>query len=177
MKLTKEEVRKATKAFLSLDEYVYLYSLYIDEDWGIELTTDSLNKLKTLGFLEKGRGNLTSLGYELFLEESNTNYSEEFEEFWAAYPTNDEWGRFHFTRKIKANRDEAEMEYAKARVTKSKEEILEGLTCYIDFLMRTSTIHNEMKYMKGPTNFLRDKVYLDYKPTTKKSISYGTDLA
>ncbi len=52
-----------------------------------------------------------------------------------------------------------------------------GLINYVESL-KSAVGSNSLKYMKGPLNFLRDKVYLEYKtPVKPQDFEYGTDLA
>jgi hypothetical protein len=82
MYFTNKLYKTVTKLLLDLEEFAYLYSLYLDEDWGNYPTTESMNKMKTLGFLDRA-GNLTNTFYVLVteLEGGVESDEDEFEKF------------------------------------------------------------------------------------------------
>lgn len=177
-RLNEECVRRVYAAFLSMDEFAFLLSKYNMEDWGINLPIESINKLKTLGYLDKVKGELTTSAYEFIAEDSVEvkDWKEEFQRFWDKYPKTDMWGRFPHTRNIRTNKEESFFEFKKLMLEYKVDDIINGLDAYIAFLKTTSTSSNSLKYIKSPLNFLRDKEFMDYKKE-EKYISYGDDLA
>lgn len=179
MHINKENYKTITSLLLSMDEFCYLYSLYLDEFW-LDIPTEVKNKLITLGFLSRD-GFITTkfLGLLTAMEDTKEIDSGEFQTFWDAYPANDGFGRFAPTRDIKlSGKLDAKVEYIKARVTHSADTILNGLNNYISYLKKTSVTENKLKFMKGPLNFLKQKIYLDYPNIEiKQDFQYGNELA
>lgn len=101
---------------------------------------------------------------------------KEFEAFWKAYPSNDGFGNWPETRKIKKYSRKAEVmaAFLVARQKVSKEEIMLGLINYIDDLKRKSLRENKLNYMVSPTRFLKECMWEDYSKFPSNELTTGT---
>lgn len=180
LQISKHVHSQIKSAFLNGDEFFYLYALFLEEDWEIQLPIESINKLKTLGYIDKKTGFLASIGYDFILsltEQNEIDYTQDFDDFWAIYPPSDAWGKYPHSRNIRTNKDESFSEYKKQRLYRSHEEIKTGLINYIAHLKDISVASNSLRFMKGPLNFLKERIYLEFPTKNSKTISYGNDLA
>lgn len=131
------------------------------------------------GITESG----TALVLELGDEEVKVAPSKdkEFEAFWKAYPSSDAFGNWPETRKIKrySKKGEVMAAFLIARQKSSKEEIMLGLTNYIDDLKKKSLRENKLNYMVSPTRFLKECMWEDYSKASSNEVmqSYGNQLA
>lgn len=84
MVINKELIKLCADNFISLEELVYLYTVFLNEDWEVQLSVHSLTKLRRMGLVTEI--DLTEAG--LFLIASATAGAEhrpavveKFEEF------------------------------------------------------------------------------------------------
>jgi hypothetical protein len=187
-----EAAKNCLDRHLTLDEVGYMFSVMLEEDWGIKLSDGALNKLAALGLYNDRLGCLTLSGIDLVVSLSDAGdrapkaaeYTEEFDEFWEEYPVTDAHAQWGVSRKIRG-RDKARayQQYLQCIASgDTPEEILEGLRAEVLFRKETSIRENNLKFMKSPVNFLSLGVYKDYRNDNKKSNGgfekiYGGDLA
>ncbi len=181
--ISKEIIEQCNINYMLLEELIFLYTLFIQEDWDIRIFPASLTKLKREGFISKD-DELTEKG-ETFVNEvlKPTIVREEkaeidFESFWQAFPKDDEHGMFVKTRAIRVNKAAAEKEYRKTLAEGITEEYL--LKCLqLEVAWRkTFMSSNFLTYIKSPTNWLSSKAYLDIEnyELDEPNDPYGKDV-
>ena len=127
----------------------------------------SIYKLQRLGFLNNDN-ELTASGESLLANQFNIPPTEKvaevymFEEFWNAFPKDDEHHIFNKTRAIRANKALARLEYDKLinEGVASQIDLIEAVKREVKWRMSFKT-ENHLKFMKSPPNWLRDKMYLE----------------
>lgn len=163
LKIDKEIVTNLKQRFVTLTDIAYLYSIVHEDDWGIVLDSDSMNRLIALGYIDKFE--LSPTSEAVLLVGICTGQQEDvelssFEEFWELYPASDAWGGFSKTRNIKTRRGDALGEYRiLIRSGVTAQEINLGLNTYIHSLKAKSTFGNALKFMVGPQRFLKEKMF------------------
>lgn len=173
----------AKEKFLTMEEYLFLYSTYLCEDWEIPLTVSSDSKLRALGYLDsKGiTGKTMDLIASLTDEKVVPKVEEStFEDFWKLYPTTDAFGQWAETRAIRkySSKKQVRAAYNEALSSSDPQEIYRGLFNYIDTLKRRSLRENKLTYMVSPLRFLQENMWLDYLNDNPKEtvFTYGTGI-
>jgi hypothetical protein len=183
MNITKEIVQVCNTNYISIEELVYLYTLYIEENWDLNIYPASIYKLQRLNFISS-EGVLSSTGENLLSQLSLPTKSpsevSRFEEFWLAFPKDDEHHTFNKTRAIRTNKAVAQLEYDRVISDKkaTQEQLIEAVTNEVTY-RKSFRMENYLKYMKSPTNWLRDSVYLDkyeLEDTVKDQEEYGKSI-
>lgn len=150
---------------ISLDELIFLYTLFIEQDWDIRIYPASLAKFVRFGLLTKDHM-LTEQGELLVssliqVEKPVQVTSDRFEEFWEAFPKDDEHGMFPKTRAIRVNKLAAKKEYEKLLAEKvSEDTLIDCLNTEVQW-RKSFTNSNFLTYLKSPANWLSNKAYLD----------------
>ena len=162
MKLTKETVKLSKERFLTIEELVYIYTLGMGEDWELNLSEGQKSKLDAMGLTKSGV--LTEEGNILYAlmgdeKEIRMEYNKNFEIFWRAYPSSDAFGVWPETKKIRRYtlKKECYVLYLEALKEASHEEMMLGLSNYIDNLKRNSIKENKLRYMVSPLRYLKEK--------------------
>lgn len=185
IKLSKELIDLCKARMLTLDEFCFLLSRFLDKTWNLEISEKNEAKLSALGLYDPRIKYPTKEGVTLLrsLTEDNVpvrieKYTPEFEKFWSAYPINDGHSVYASTRKIRSRKVEAFTEYNRLideGVT--PEQILDKLTSTVQELKSLSRVENKLKYMKGPVNFLKGLEIEDEPHDEEDFYHYGSDLA
>jgi hypothetical protein len=167
MKITKEVVNNTASNFISLDELAFLYSLEFNENWLINLSPASTNKLVRMGLIEND--SITTYGsgvvYACLDEKEEVIkpvVENKFDEIWLKFPRDDSYRHFTTTRPIRWNKKETKIHYSKALETHTHEQLLKALKNEIDYRAANSTQENLFKYMKGSVNWFKDQSYLNF---------------
>jgi len=184
MVINKEVIKLCADNYISLEELVYLYTVFLNEDWEVQLSVASLTKIKRLGLIDDV--DLTEAG--LFLIASATSGAEHrpavverFEEFWTSYPTDDAVLGHQLSRKIKGSKQTAKKAYeAAVQMGATEESIIKGLKNQLDFLLSLPNRYtvNPLKFFKAPKRWLEEKEWEDFqgKEQIKQIIHHGAGL-
>jgi len=180
MNITRKTIDDCNANMISVDELIYLYTKYIQEDWDMNLYPASISRLKRLGFLDGEE--LSAMGENLVAEFVKTERKVEkptrFEEFWLSFPKDDEHHTFSRTRAIRSNKALTKIEYEDTVVKGITEDtLIEAVKKEVTW-RKTFKMSNYLKYMKSPVNWLRDSVYLDSDNFDSAEIKdeYGKEL-
>jgi hypothetical protein len=167
LQISKHTIDVCKDGLVSLDELVYMYCLFTNEDWGVDISLTSHMKLTRLGLLkdehlsEDGLMFLSlALGEETIKEEIPL---QRFEEFWKLYPYSDKQLGFPFSRVIRADKPGTKRLYTEAVLMGVTEDALIAAIEKEVEQRTTSTERfkgNPFKYMKSPLRWLTDKDYL-----------------
>lgn len=184
MVINKELIKLCADNFISLEELVYLYTVFLNEDWEVQLSVHSLTKLRRMGLVTEV--DLTEAG--LFLIASATAGAEhrpavveKFEEFWTLYPSSDAVLGHPLLRKIKGSKQAAKKAYeAAVQLGAAEDNIIKGLKNQLDFLLSLPNRYtvNPLKFFKAPKRWLEEKEWEDFldKEQTKKVVHHGAGL-
>jgi hypothetical protein len=167
MNINKEVIQLCKTNYIQVEELVYLYTLYIEEDWEMNIYPASIFKLQRLGFIDS-TNKLTASGETLLANDfdikppKGLEETYRFEEFWSNWPKDDEHHTFARTRAIRVNKALTKLEYDKV-INESKatqEELINAVKKEVVWRM-SFRMSNTLKYMKSPANWLKDSIYLD----------------
>lgn len=167
MKITEETVDIMKAYLLTLEELAYLWSIFFKENWTIELSQVSINKLIRMNILLR-RGKLTKIGEEIVIElmdfppepdstlaESNM---EAFEKFWKLYPRDDANGIHPRTRQLRWNKSLTREEFLKLCEEYDASTILITLQRELDYRKLPSKT-NMLATMCNSVNWFKKKAY------------------
>jgi len=164
MIITKDIILLCNTNYITVEELIYLYTLYIEEDWRMNIYPASIFKLERLGFLKNGI--LTSSGESLLADiprpTPSAQSKDRFEEFWLAFPRDDEHHTFPKTRAIRINKALTRLEFNNVIEANkaTQEQLIDSVTKEVAYRKSFRT-ENYLRYMKSPPNWLRDSIYLD----------------
>lgn len=167
MNITKEVITLCKTNYIQVEELVYLYTLYIEENWEMNIYPASIYKLQRLGFINN-EGKLTASGETLLANDfdikpnSATAELYRFEEFWNAFPKDDEHHTFTKSRAIRVNKALTKLEYDKVinEEKATQQQLIDAANTEVKW-RKSFRMSNFLTYMKSPANWLRDSIYLD----------------
>lgn len=167
MKITNKVVDNIKINFLDLTELAYMYKLFFNESWALDIFPASIVKLKRLNILADDN-NLTGNGESILLDcldepidKPSSNDIDRFDEIWFIFPKDDEYGAFSSTRPIRYNKQETKRQYQVALEEYTHEQLLNALQCELQY-RRSSGTENKLKYMKSSVNWFKSKEYLEF---------------
>lgn len=185
MKITNKTVELINAYFLTIDELVYLYTLFINEDWHINITPASIKKLQSLNLLQDT--GLTPTAQDLVVSatilagddvKTDNIDDEKFNEIWLTFPRDDGFQNFEKTRLIRYNKQMTKADYQVALREYTHEELLHALQAEIAF-RSNSTKENMFKYMPASHNWFKRKCYEPFINSTieEKIHEYGKEIS
>lgn len=145
---------------LDLNEYFFLYSIANGLGLEIPLTSESFRKLEKLNLYRNYE--LTDKGRTFVSPNQPQVKIDGFDAFYETFPADDAWlPFFEKSRPVRAKRSEVKVAYQEALTSISEEELLKATKRYVASFEPTSSMltHSPYKYIKGPLNYLREKVY------------------
>lgn len=166
MQLTKDVVAKANQYRISIEELVYIYTLFIGEVWDIGIFPASILKLTRLGILDANE-KLTVVGENVLLDclpivkEEPKLEEDLFDEIWLKFPRDDDYRHFGKTRLIRYNKAETKRAYEEALKEFSHAQLLAALEREIRY-RQDSKRENLFKYMKSSLNWFKQKAFMDF---------------
>jgi hypothetical protein len=110
--------------------------------------------------------------------EVSPKYTEDFNKFWKTYPSTDGFGNFPATRNIRIGKKDAFKEWNSAIAQGyTSDQIINGLVREIEARKNSSTFRggNNLKFMKSPVNYLKQKAFLDYEEEPEETEDYDSD--
>lgn len=180
----RETIEVCKQNYITLEELFMMYTTFVNEDWGIEVSAQSLNKLMRMGLMESDV-KLTEAGIELLalalspdLRDAEAVSADRFEEFWKMFPYSDKQLGFPFTRVIRTNHDGTRAAYMSALSNGyTEEQLIEALRTDIDQRVNSVRrfVENPFRFMKSPKRWLDDKDYLNVLKEDNKEEAYDTD--
>lgn len=179
--LSKDLIQTLTSKMLTLEELAYMLGLHKEEEDWVDLPKDPRAKLSAFGYVSRSTNTLTAEGYALIAGLASIDMEfndEEFEEFFAAYPLDDEHGNFPKTTGIRGPRNERlKQAFREARSKAVLADIIGGLNNYVKYL-KSDRRGNALTYMKRPLRFLNEEIWKDFlKNKEAVVVEYGTSLA
>lgn len=178
MNISKELIEECKVNFIDLTELVFLYTQFIGEDWNLSIFPSSITKLQRMGLINKD-SDLTESGELLVKKIVNPTIvkkevAHNFEEFWQAFPKDDEHSNFPKTRAIRVNKALAENEYKKllANENITEEQLINALNLEVAW-RKSFRASNFLTYLKSPANWLIHKAYLDSENYTLSDTDEG----
>lgn len=163
MKLNENIIKICNTYFLSIDELVYMYTLFINENWDVNIIPASIKKLTNLNLISGDK--LTPAGEDLVIaalteegENKITPDKDRFDEIWEIYPRHDGFMNFDKTRVLRFNKAQTKQDYQEALQTYTHEQLLNALKAEIQFRSNPSS-ENLFKYMPASHNWFRRKCY------------------
>lgn len=163
--MTKELYASIVAEGLDLNEYYFLVALVLGLGFEVPLTPESLKKLEKLNFYRNFEITEKATTFVTGSTKAPAGSDEGFDEFYDIFPIDDSWlPFFEKSRPIRCKRNEVKQAYIAAVTETTPKDILTGTRNYVKSFEPTTSMLKEspLKYMKGPLNFLRDKVYLKY---------------
>ena len=166
MKITTKVIQGINSSRISLDELAYIYSLYFNENWEINIFPASIIKLQRLNILDSELG-ITAVGETVLfdcLDEDKVVVPAEdkFDELWLLFPKDDEFKSFPRTRTIRTNKAQAKTEYYNTLAKGyTHEQLVNALKNEVIYRSE-STKENLFKYMRSPINWFKNESYLDF---------------
>lgn len=166
MRINKETVLQANKNFLSVEELVYIYTVFINEDWEMKLAPAAVNRLVRMGLLKDPK-TITPEGEEVLAacseqEVVTVEKTDKFEEFWSLYPKSDGFDRWPATRILRYSKPKTKEAYHNTIASGiTHERLMKALKREIGFRSRPSS-SNEFKYMNNSVNYLKTQAYMNY---------------
>jgi len=166
MKITSKVIDNIKINFLDLTELAYMYKLFFNESWTLDIFPASIVKLKRLNILSDENtltGNGESILFDCIDEEPTkvSNDTDRFDQIWFVFPKDDEYGAFSSTRPIRYNKQETKRQYQIALEEYTHEQLLNALQCELQY-RRSSGTENKLKYMKSSVNWFKTKEYLEF---------------
>ncbi len=171
MKIDIDEVRKSG---LTLEQVLALLTLELTRI-GQNIPYTSVEDSELVVLFDKGLLNANGNGYRVTRDGQSIigqvlgNKSEpvvtkvsakDFDEFWAAYPSNDQHGNWMRTRTLKSDKNRCSVLYKRAvEQGTSKEDLLRALNWEIKDRKSKSTTSNRMSYMKASASWLYQKEF------------------
>ena len=172
MKIDINEVRKSG---LTLEQVLALLTLE-SERIGERLPYSSVEDSDLVNLFNKGLLNADGNGYTVTREgralvnmvldrpqepEPAVKVSaQDFEDFWEAFPSNDQHGNWLRTRTLKSDKNRCQALYKRAiEDGRTKEEILRALNWEIKDRKAKSTTSNRMSFMKASSAWLYQREY------------------
>lgn len=181
IQLDKNLAKLIASYYLSIDEFAYMYSKIIEEDWDINLTPGSMNKLKRLNLLENET--LTDSAIDLlasclelkFEKPVQEDKESKFEEFWKLYPRDDGNNQHSKTRQLRWNKPETKKLFLECE--KSADELINALNNEINFRKAPSK-ENMFAYMCNSVNYFKKKAYETFLTFEEDNIDelYGKEI-
>lgn len=155
--------------FLDLTELAYLYNLFFNKNWNIDIFPASIVKLKRLNIL-KDETTLTANGENILLdcieeEKRETIEAPNFDEIWLLFPKDDSNKSFQSTRLIRYNKPETRKQYEIALEEVSHERLMKALKAELSY-RKDSGNENKLKYMKSSVNWFKTKAYEEFLDTS-----------
>lgn len=173
MKLTLDTLRLLKRHYLTPEDAVFLQllSMGMENSWDLDSISGRIEKLESIGLVS--RGTLTSYGLSLIDSlspeqeswEVNHSYTEEFNVFWKTFPSTDGFGNFPATRTIRTGKKDSFREWLKLlKEGYTASQIVNALQREIEARKSSSTFKggNNLKFIKSPINYLKNKCFLDY---------------
>lgn len=163
--MSKELYTSIVEQGLDLNEYYFLVALVMGLGFEVPLTPESLRKLEKLNFYRNFELSDKAITFVTGSSSVAVGSDEGFDEFYNTFPVDDGWlPFFEKSRPIRCKRNEVKQAYVAAVAETPAKDILEGTRNYVKSFEPTTSMLKEspLKYMKGPLNFLRDKVYLKH---------------
>ena len=145
---------------LDLNEYFFLYSAANTLGLEIPLTHESFRKLEKLNLYRNYE--LTDSGRSFVSPKGEQPKLDSFDRFYDTFPVDDAWlPFFEKSRPVRAKRSEVKVAYQEATRSISEADLLKATERYVASFQPTSSMltHSPYKYIKGPLNYLREKVY------------------
>jgi len=189
LNITTDILINLKKFSLSLEEFLLLhwkYNGYPDITEVYSIPHIIYLKLRSKKYLDN-TNTLTEKGREVYrsiVGESEINsYDEEFELFWEAFPTDDRWGVFLTTRRIKAQKSKAKSNFIAVRNSGiTTEELIEAVKTEVAVRKAQSISNNSLTYMQSPTTWLNNRTFESWlksngeNTATTNSNNYGKDI-
>lgn len=150
-------IADAQARMITLDEYAYLFFGIQSVDTELQV---NMPKLMRLGYVDKYFA-LTEKCYEL-IPDAQLPKVTRFEDFWAAYPVDDQYFNHEKTRSLRLNKPLTRQEYVKQAAVYGEDFIIDCLNREVEDRLSNSSVRNSFKYMKNSMNYLKTKQFLDY---------------
>lgn len=165
MQLTKDTIAKANQYRINIEELVYLYTLFVGENWDIAIFPASIVKLTRLGILDSNE-KLTAAGENVVIDclpmpAEPKIEEDQFDEIWLKYPRDDEYRHFGKTRLLRYNKAETKRAYQEVLKEYSHEDLLAALEREIRY-RQDSKRENLFKYMKSSLNWFKHRAFMDF---------------
>lgn len=176
MRITKDSIQILREKGITLNMIFFLEDVMTKEGLNIPLTAAEFAYLEKLRLIQYGE--ITDAGVELLtlfedVPRVPTNKAAKFEEFFNTFPKDDSFlPLFPRTRDFRVRRDEVYREYLFALEASqiTEEALINATREYVNrFANSLPDGHSPFKFMKGPLNFLKERVYLDYLTPVQKT--------
>jgi hypothetical protein len=199
MQITDQIIARLKEEKLTLNHYVYLYSLKNELDWAKQLKLNKAAWLKMFSrrnfivdmkITPKGEALLNGEVYEtlekteVFVDKNDKkNFMEEkFKEFWNVYPVHDKHGRWKKTRYLRSGKLQAKAKFFEI-VTEgvSPNQIINALKTEVKIMKDNSILENKLSYMPLINTWLnkrRYEAFLEEEEEIQESLDpkYGEDI-